>query len=129
MKLNVASLTSAKNIQIFAATGGKELSSELPLLVFLHGAGMDHTVWSLQTRYFAHHGYSVLSIDFPGHGRSDGTLLQSIEQMADWIPKLIDAALEISGKDGVSGSNSKQECSLAIWCGHAWDTRSHYHGD
>ena len=108
MKLNVASGTSAKKIQIFAATGGKELSSELPLLVFLHGAGMDHTVWNLQTRYFAYHGYSVLAIDFPGHGRSDGTLLQSIEQMADWIPKLIDAAVEISGKDGVSGSNSKQ---------------------
>ena len=108
MKLNVASRTSAKKTQIFATTGGKELSSELPLLVFLHGAGMDHTVWNLQTRYFAYHGYSVLAIDFPGHGRSDGTLLESIEEMADWIPELIDTAVEISGKDGVSGSNSKQ---------------------
>ena len=108
MKLNVECGTSAKKIQIFASTGGKELSSELPLLIFLHGAGMDHTVWNLQTRYFAYHGYSVLAIDFPGHGRSDGTLLQSIEQMADWIPELIDAANEISRKDGVSSSSSKK---------------------
>ena len=108
MKLNVASGISAEKIQIFAATGGKELSSKLPLLIFLHGAGMDHTVWNLQTRYFAYHGYSVLSIDFPGHGRSEGPLIQSIEQMADWIPELIDAAVEISGNAGASSSKLKQ---------------------
>ena len=82
MKLNIASGISNKKIQIFAATGGKELSSKLPLIIFLHGAGMDHTVWNLQTRYFAYHGYSVLSIDFPGHGRSEGPLMENIEQMA-----------------------------------------------
>ena len=56
----------------FAATGGRPFDPALPALVFLHGAGMDHTVWTLQTRYFAHHGWSVLALDLPGHGGSEG---------------------------------------------------------
>ena len=91
MKLTV------QNNKIFEATGGRVLAPELPLVIFLHGSGMDHTVWNLQTRYFAFHGYSVLAIDFPGHGRSEGLPLESIEQMADWIPELISAAIEASG--------------------------------
>ena len=91
MKLTV------QNNKIFAATGGRVLAPELPLVIFLHGSGMDHTVWNLQTRYFAFHGYSVLAIDFPGHGRSEGLPLESIEQMADWIPELISKAIEASG--------------------------------
>jgi len=91
MKLTV------QNNKIFAATGGRVLAPELPLVIFLHGSGMDHTVWNLQTRYFAFHGYSVLAIDFPGHGRSEGLPLESIEQMADWIPELISAAIGASG--------------------------------
>ncbi len=77
---------------IFAATGGKDFDPNLPVIVFLHGAGMDRTVWSLQSRYFAHHGHSVLAVDLPGHGLSDGTPLSSIEAIADWLPKLLDAA-------------------------------------
>ena len=108
MKLNIASGISNKKIQIYAATGGKELSSKLPLIIFLHGAGMDHTVWNLQTRYFAYHGYSVLSIDFPGHGRSEGPLMENIEQMADWIPELINVTAKIFGNTGASKSKLKR---------------------
>src|SRR3546814_10582752 len=43
---------------VFAATGGRPFDPALPALVFVHGAGMDHTVWTLQTRYFAYHGRS-----------------------------------------------------------------------
>ena len=50
---------------------------------------MDHTLWNLHTRYFAFHGYSVLAFDFPGHGRSDGSFLESIDQMADLIQELM----------------------------------------
>ena len=52
---------------VFAATGGRPFDADKPAVIFLHGAGMDHTVWSLQTRYFAHHGWSVLAVDLPGH--------------------------------------------------------------
>ena len=46
----------------------------------------------MQTRYFAYHGYSILAVDFPGHGRSEGEFIKSIEEMADWIPELLSAA-------------------------------------
>ena len=50
-------------------------SPTLPSVIFIHGAGMDHTVWTLQTRFFAHHGRNVLALDLPGHGRSEGPAL------------------------------------------------------
>jgi pimeloyl-ACP methyl ester carboxylesterase len=70
---------------VFAATGGRSFVPDQPTAMFLHGAGMDHTVWALQTRYFAHHGYNVLAVDMPGHGRSAGTPLETIAAMADWV--------------------------------------------
>jgi pimeloyl-ACP methyl ester carboxylesterase len=76
----------------FVATGGKDFGLKLPVIVFLHGAGMDHSVWALLARAFAHHGYGVLAPDLPGHGRSAGTLLTSIAALADWTAALIDAA-------------------------------------
>lgn len=77
---------------VFAATGGRAFKPELPTLVFIHGASLDHTVWTLQTRYFAHHGRNVLAIDLPGHGRSAGPALGSIAALADWVIRLLDAA-------------------------------------
>ena len=77
---------------VFAATGGKAFVPGQPTVVFVHGAGMDHTVWTLQTRWFAHHGRNVLAVDLPGHGRSGGEALESIAAMADFIPRLLDAA-------------------------------------
>lgn len=61
-------------------------------MVFVHGAEHDHSVWALQSRYFAHHGVSVLAIDLPGHCRSSGPALATIESMADWLIALLDAA-------------------------------------
>ena len=75
----------------FAATGGRSFDPTRPTALFVHGAGMDHTVWALQTRYFAHHGRSVLAVDLPGHGRSGGELLRSIGSMAARIVRLLDA--------------------------------------
>ncbi len=76
--------------QVHASTGGIAFDATLPTVVFLHGAGMDHTVWFLQSRWFAHHGRSVLALDFPGHGQSGGQPLTSIETMADWTAGALD---------------------------------------
>lgn len=76
---------------VFAATGGREIAHGQPTVIFVHGAGMDHTVWSLQTRYFAHHGFSVLAPDLPGHGRSGGSAIERIEEMAVWLLGLADS--------------------------------------
>src|ERR1700748_854197 len=77
---------------VFVATGGKAFDASLPTVVFLHGAGMDHTAWAQHDRWFAHHGYNVLAPDLPGHGRSSGALLPSIGEMADWIAALLDSS-------------------------------------
>lgn len=83
------------NLQPYAAyayTGGKPFNAQLPTAVFIHGAQNDHSVWALQTRYFAHHGYSVLAVDLPGHGRSKGLPLSTVEAMADWLSTLLVSA-------------------------------------
>jgi pimeloyl-ACP methyl ester carboxylesterase len=78
--------------ETYCYTGGKPFDPTLPTVAFIHGAQNDHSVWILQTRYFAHHGYSVLAVDLPGHGRSKGAALTSVEAMADWVLKVLDAA-------------------------------------
>lgn len=76
----------------YAYTGSKAFEAARDPLVFIHGGGLDHTVWLLQSRYFAHHGHGVLAPDLPGHGKSAGEPLGSIEEMADWTVRLLDAA-------------------------------------
>lgn len=77
---------------VYAYTGGKAFDPALPAIVFLHGALNDHSVWTLLARWFAHHGHGVLAVDLPGHMRSEGPALASIEAMADWTLALLDAA-------------------------------------
>ncbi len=62
------------------------------MVVFLHGALHDHSVWTLLARWFAHHGHAVLAPDLPGHARSHGEALASVEALADWMLDLLDAA-------------------------------------
>lgn len=78
--------------RVFAATGGRAFDPSRPAVVFIHGAGFDHTAWQLQARYYAHHGRSVLAVDLPGHGRSDGPVLGSIDALVGWLERLLDAA-------------------------------------
>lgn len=76
----------------YAYTGGRPFDPALPTLVFVHGAQSDHSVWILQSRYLAHHGWSVLAVDLPGHGRSEGPPLRTVAGMAAWVLKFASAA-------------------------------------
>ena len=76
----------------YAYTGGKAFDAALPCVVFIHGALHDHSVWTLLARWYAHHGHTVLAVDQPGHGRSGGAPLASVEALADWLLALLDAA-------------------------------------
>jgi pimeloyl-ACP methyl ester carboxylesterase len=76
----------------YAYTGGKPWGEAKSCVVFIHGALNDHSVWTLLARWYAHHGYRVLAVDQPGHGRSDGPTLASVEALADWVLALLDAA-------------------------------------
>jgi len=78
--------------EAYAYTGGKPFDRALPCVVFLHGAMNDHGNFTLLARWFAHHGWAVLAPDLPGHMRSDGPALTSVEAMADWLLALLDGA-------------------------------------
>ncbi len=71
--------------RVRADTGGRAWQAGEPALVLVHGAGMDHTIWAQQARGLAHRGRTVLALDLPGHGGSDGPACRSVEDAADWV--------------------------------------------
>jgi pimeloyl-ACP methyl ester carboxylesterase len=73
----------------FAYTAAHELDLAKPTVVFVHGAGLDHSWFGLQSRYFGYHGRNVLAIDFPGHGRSEGPPISTVGGMADWLSRVL----------------------------------------
>ena len=75
----------------FAYTGAHVFDARKPTIVFVHGAGLDHSTFGLQSRYFAYHGRNVLAVDLPGHGRSEGPPQPTIAAMAEWLFKLLDS--------------------------------------
>jgi pimeloyl-ACP methyl ester carboxylesterase len=80
-----------EGFEAYCYSGGKPFNPVQPTVVFIHGAQNDHSVWILQTRYFAHHGFNVLAVDLPGHGRSKGPAKTTVEAMAAWLIALLDA--------------------------------------
>jgi pimeloyl-ACP methyl ester carboxylesterase len=76
----------------YCYTGGKPFDAAKPTVVFIHGVLNDHSVWILQSRYLAHHGFNVLAVDLPGHCRSAGDAPETVEQAADFVAALLDAA-------------------------------------
>ena len=74
----------------FAYSAAHAIDPARPTVVFVHGAGLDHSWWGLQSRYFGYHGFNVLALDLPAHGRSAGPALTSIGEMADWVKKVLD---------------------------------------
>ena len=76
----------------YCYTGGKAFDAARPTAVFIHGVLNDHSVWILQSRWFANHGWNVLAIDLPGHCRSAGPPPASVEDAAAFVVALLDAA-------------------------------------
>jgi pimeloyl-ACP methyl ester carboxylesterase len=76
----------------YCYTGGKPFDASKPTVVFIHGVLNDHSVWVLQSRYLAHHGFNVLALDLPGHCRSAGEAPATVEAAADFVAALLDAA-------------------------------------
>lgn len=83
-------------LRAFAATGGTDPAAAAAKgtvpVVLVHGAGMDSSIWQLQTRFLAHHGLAVAAVDLPGHGHSEGEPPASIEAMADWLGRFVRAS-------------------------------------
>ena len=79
-----------ENKNIHASDSGQGIDINKDTIVFLHGSGLSHIVWSLAEQFFSSKNYNVLSIDLPGHGNSDGPCLDSVEKIADWMEKVFD---------------------------------------
>ena len=75
---------------VYIYTGTRALDPARPTVLFVHGAGMDHTVWTSPARYFAHHRHNALAVDLPAHGASAGPAPVAIAGHADWLGALLD---------------------------------------
>ena len=77
-----------ENKNVYASDAGQGIESSKDTIVFLHGSGLSHIVWSLTEQFFSNKKFNVLSIDLPGHGNSEGPCLDTIEKIADWLEKV-----------------------------------------
>ena len=100
--------------EAYFTTSGREIDKDQPTIVFVHGSGLTHVTWVLQTRYFAFHGYNTIAVDLPGHGDSEGPPLKSIEEMADWVAEL----LNVLGIKKTSYVGHSQGCLVGLEFAH-----------
>ena len=78
-----------ENKNVHASDAGQGIDSKKDTIIFLHGSGLSHIVWSLAEQFFSNKNFNVLSLDLPGHGNSDGPCLDTIEKIADWIENVL----------------------------------------
>ena len=79
-----------QNKSVYASDAGQGIENSRDTIVFLHGSGLSHIVWSLTEQFFSNKRFNVLSVDLPGHGNSEGPCLESIEKIADWLEKVFE---------------------------------------
>ena len=106
------------NSHFSAANGGialEKMDENKPLVILIHGAGMDRTVWFQQTRFLSHHGYRCFAVDLPAHGKSDGPPLKSIGEMATWISSVIE---RLGGPAHIVGHSMGSFIALATAADH-----------
>lgn len=101
----------------YAYTANRAFDPKQPTVAFLHGAANDHSVWALQSRYFAYHGWNALALDLPGHGKSEGAPLSSVQDAADWVARALQAAG--AGKAALVGHSLGSLIALEAAARHA----------
>ena len=79
-----------ENKNAHVSDAGQGIDSSKDTIVFLHGSGLSHIVWSLTEQFFSGKNFNVLSVDLPGHGNSEGPCLNTIENIADWLEKVFE---------------------------------------
>ena len=89
-------IVNIQNKRVYASDAVQGIDTSKDTLVFLHGSGLSHIVWSLTEQFFSKNKFNVLSIDLPGHGNSEGPCLDSIENIAEWLEKVFKELLNIN---------------------------------
>ena len=98
------------NNEVFSVDTGTTFDPKKHSIILLHGSGQSHVVWSLTTQFLSDQNYNVFTLDFPGHGNSEGDCLKTIEEMAEWLEKVI---IKIGIKDLTLAGHS-QGCLVAL---------------
>lgn len=83
----------------FATSAGAqvyyEIHGEGPAVLFVHGSGGNHVAWWQQVPHFVARGYTVVTLDLPGFGRSsDREEYDTLEFPGDIVSVLNDAGIE-----------------------------------
>ena len=108
-----------ENKNVHASDAGQGIKNEKDTIVFLHGSGLSHIVWSLTEQFFSNKNFNVLSIDLPGHGHSDGPCLENIEKISDWMEKVF---IELNLKKVILVGHS-QGCLEILEYAHKYKSR------
>ena len=108
-----------ENKNIHASDAGQGIDLDKETIVFLHGSGLSHIVWSLTEQFFSNKNFNVLSIDLPGHGNSDGPCLENIEKISDWMEKVF---IELNLKKVILVGHS-QGCLEILEYAHKYKSR------
>ena len=108
-----------ENKNVHASDAGQGIKNEKDTIVFLHGSGLSHIVWSLTEQFFSNKNFNVLSIDLPGHGNSDGPCLENIEKISDWMEKVF---IELNLKKVILVGHS-QGCLEILEYAHKYKSR------
>ena len=64
--------------------GFKEFKENCPTLIMIHGAGGRAQVWRNQV-HLLKSSLNTLAIDLPGHGKSAGSAMRTINEYAAWL--------------------------------------------
>ena len=99
-----------ENKKVFSSDIGQTFDKNKHSIILLHGSGQSHVVWSLTDQYLADEGFNVFALDLPGHGNSEGSSLKSIEEMADWLNKVVN----VIGIKDLTILGHSQGCLVAI---------------
>ena len=98
------------NKKVFSSDIGQTFDENKHTIILIHGSGQSHVVWSLTDQYLADEGFNVFALDLPGHGNSEGASLKSIEDMADWLNKVV----QVIGIKDLTILGHSQGCLIAL---------------
>ncbi len=79
-----------KSTKIACWVNGKDFGKHKKSLIFIHGSGGDHSLWSFQYAKL-HKDFNIVGVDLPGHGGSEGKGESDITEYTNWVKKLLDA--------------------------------------
>ena len=99
----------------YCGKGGADWQEGRPLVLLFHGAGSDHTVWALQSRSLAQHGWNVAAPDLPGHGASEDLPgIQTIADYAAWTTDFAAAATARAGSNDLALVGHSMGACIAV---------------